>query len=73
VTVTPGDDVLAAQRELGLDLTEANADGTTTIPMPTTVVVDAEGTIRWIDVHADYSTRSEVADILAALDEVVGR
>jgi peroxiredoxin len=73
VTVTPGDDVLAAQRELGLDLTEANADGTVTIPMPTTVVVDAEGTIRWIDVHPDYSTRSEVADILAALDEVVGR
>jgi peroxiredoxin len=73
VTITPDDDVLSAQRGLGLYLTEANADGTATIPMPTTLVVDAEGTIRWIDVHPDYSTRSEVAEILAALDEVIGR
>lgn len=73
VTVKPGDDVLAAQRELGLDLAQVNADGTATIPMPTTVVVDARGIVRWIDVHPDYSTRSEVAEILAALDDALAR
>lgn len=73
VTLEPGDDVLAAQRELGLDLSRVNADASATIPMPTTLVVDAGGTIRWIDVHPDYTTRSEVADILPALDEVLGR
>lgn len=73
VTVTPDDDVLEAQQTLGLDLSQVNADGTATIPMPTTVVVDAGGTIRWIDVHPDYTTRSEVAEILAALDEAIGR
>ena len=36
--------------------------------MPTTVIVDADHVIRWIDVHPDYSTRSEPAAILAALD-----
>jgi len=36
--------------------------------MPTVVIVDATAVIRWIDVHPDYTTRTEVSDILAALD-----
>ncbi|MGV9801079.1 peroxiredoxin-like family protein [Mycobacterium sp. NPDC003449] len=64
----PSPDSIAAQIKLGLDLTEVNADGRTTLPMPTVVVVDAAGVVRWIDVHPDYTTRSEVADILAAVD-----
>jgi alkyl hydroperoxide reductase subunit AhpC len=50
---------------------EHNADGGLTLPMPTTVVVDAIGVIRWIDVHPNYTTRSEVPDILAAVDSVI--
>jgi alkyl hydroperoxide reductase subunit AhpC len=38
--------------------------------MPTVIVVDAAGAIRWIDVHPNYTSRSEVADILAAVDAV---
>jgi peroxiredoxin len=57
----------AAQRGLGLNLTEINADGTATVPMPTTVVIDAAGIVRWIDVHADYTTRSETSEILEAI------
>jgi peroxiredoxin len=72
VTTVADAEVLAAQAELGLDLTQVNADGTATMPMPTTVVVDEAGVIRWIDVHPDYSSRSEVAAILAALDEMLG-
>jgi peroxiredoxin len=61
----------AAQQKLGLDVAEHNADGGLTLPMPTTVVVDAIGVIRWIDVHPNYTTRSEVPDILAAVDSVI--
>jgi hypothetical protein len=64
----PSPDSIAAQVKLGLDLTEVNADGSKTLPMPTVVVVDAAGIIRWIDVHPNYTTRSEVPDILAAVD-----
>lgn len=71
VTIRPTPEVLAAQQELGLDLTAVNADGSAVIPMPTTVVVDAAGTIRWIDVHPDYTSRSEVADILTAVDAML--
>jgi peroxiredoxin len=68
VLTHPTDDAAAAQRSLGLDLTEVNADGTTNVPMPTTLILDTQGVVRWIDVHPDYTTRSEVVDILSALD-----
>ena len=35
----------------------------TDIP-PLLLVVDDEGAIRWIDVHSDYTTRTEAAEIL---------
>ena len=70
IVMTPSPDVIEAQLKLGLDLTQGNADGTTAIPMPTTVVIDADRVVRWVDVHPDYSTRSEVSDILAAIDAI---
>jgi peroxiredoxin len=71
VLTAPSDDARAAQRTLGLDLAEVNADGTHGIPMPTVVIVDGAGIIRWIDVHPDYTTRTEVADIVDALSALV--
>jgi len=72
ILTAPTDDAAAAQAKLGLDLKDVNADGTPTLPMPTVVVVDATGIIRWIDVHPNYSTRSEPADILAAVGATIG-
>jgi peroxiredoxin len=69
VLTAPNDEARAAQLQLGLDLTAANADGTVELPMPTTVIVDSTGTVAWIDVHPDYTTRTEPAEILAALDD----
>lgn len=69
----PSAEGLAAQLQLGLDLTEVNADGTIGIPMPTTMIVDADHKVRWIDVHPDYSTRSEPDQILAALEGLAAR
>jgi peroxiredoxin len=70
ILTEPSPDAAAAAQKVGLDLAEHNADGGLTLPMPTTVVVDAAGVIRWIDVHPNYTTRSEVPDILAAVDSV---
>jgi peroxiredoxin len=67
ILTAPTDDARAVQASFGLDLTQANADGTFTLPMPTVVLVDASGTIRWIDVHPNYRERTEVPAILEAI------
>jgi peroxiredoxin len=58
----------SVQEGLGLSLEKINADGTETIPFPTVILLDHEHTIRWIDVHPNFTTRTEVADIIAAAD-----
>ncbi|MGH3153108.1 MAG: peroxiredoxin-like family protein [Streptosporangiaceae bacterium] len=70
ILTRPSDEARAAQLRLGLDLTAVNADGTIALPMPTVVIADAGHTVRWIDVHPDYSTRTEPAQIRSALDQL---
>lgn len=70
ILTAPSAEARAAQLQLGLDLTAVNADATITLPMPTTAILDAEHRLRWIDVHPDYSTRTEAQQILAALDQL---
>jgi peroxiredoxin len=67
IAFQPAEHVLAAQRELGLDLTQVNADGSPDLPMPTVLIVDPDRTVRFADTRADYTARTEVADILDAL------
>jgi peroxiredoxin len=61
------DEVLAAQRELGLDIAQVNAEGATMLPRPTVLIVDQNHTVRFVDVQPDFTARTEVADIVAAL------
>ena len=69
ILTQPSDEARAAQLQLGLDLTSVNADGTITLPMPATLILDGDHLVRWIDVHPDYSGRTEPEQILQALDE----
>ena len=71
ILTAPSDGTRAAQLQLGLDLTQVNADGTTALPVPTVVIADADGVIRWIDVHLDYTTRTEPGQILQAVTETI--
>jgi peroxiredoxin len=64
------DEVLAAQRQIGLDLAGVNAEGSTRLPRPTVLIVDQNLTVRFADVQPDYTARTEVADILAALTAI---
>jgi peroxiredoxin len=72
IVTAPSEGTRAAQLQLGLDLTKVNADGTTALPMPTVAVADAAGVIRWIDVHLDYTTRTEPDQILQAITQTIG-
>jgi len=57
------------QLGIGLDLEAVNADGTTNVPMPTVALIDPDGILVWIDVHPDYTTRTEPAEVLHAVRE----
>jgi peroxiredoxin len=70
ILTAPSAEARAVQLQLGLDLAVVNADGTAELPMPSTLILDGGLRMRWLDVHPDYSTRSEVADILDALDNL---
>ena len=71
ILTAPSDGARAAQLQLGLDLTQVNADGTTALPMPTVVIAGADGVIRWIDVHPDYTTMAEPGQVLQAVTETI--
>jgi peroxiredoxin len=64
------DDVLEAQRKLGLDLAAVNAEGSTQLPRPTVLIVERDRVVRFVDVQPDYTARTEVIDILAALADL---
>jgi peroxiredoxin len=67
ITFEPSEDGLAAQRNLGVDIRATRADGGTVLPMPTVLIVDRNRVVRFVDIHPDYTGRTEVEDILAAL------
>ncbi len=51
----------------GVDLTKFNGDESWTLPMPARFVIDRSGIIRFADVSADYTVRSEPSDTIKAL------
>lgn len=63
----PSSEARAAHTELGFDVADSNADATGDIPFPTVLVVDAEQIVTFVDVHVDYTTRTEVEQIVEAL------
>jgi peroxiredoxin len=68
ITFDPSEEGLAAQRQLGIDIRTTRADGATTLPMPTVLIVDRDHIVRFADVHPNYTGRTEVDEIVAALE-----
>jgi peroxiredoxin len=64
IWTSPSDEVAAIQEQFDLKIPEMSVEGSYRVPMPTTLIVDRDGVIRFIDVHPNVSTRTEVADIL---------
>jgi peroxiredoxin len=70
IVTSPSEASREVTQQLGIDLREANADGGYELPIPTVVLVDGDGVIVWSDIHPDYTTRTEVADILSAVAQL---
>jgi peroxiredoxin len=70
IRTEPSAEARAAHTELGFDVADSNADATGDIPFPTVLVIDADRVVRFADVHVDYTTRTEVPEILAAVERL---
>jgi peroxiredoxin len=57
-------------RSFGIDLAQANADGTWRLPMPARLIVGSDRRVRQAEVNADYTTRPEPSETLAELERV---
>lgn len=68
IVTQPTADARAAHTDLGFDVADSNADSTGDIPFPTVLILDANRVVSYADVHVNYTTRTEVADILQSLD-----
>jgi peroxiredoxin len=66
IVTAPSAAAQEAHTALGFAVKDSNADDSPAIPFPTVLVVDADGVVRFVDIHVDYTTRTETADILAA-------
>ncbi|HWC39729.1 MAG TPA: peroxiredoxin-like family protein [Acidimicrobiales bacterium] len=53
-----------------VDLRDHNADRSWQLPVPATFVIGRDGVVRAAQVSADYRTRMEPGDIIAALDDL---
>jgi peroxiredoxin len=56
--------------DIGVDLRDQNADGSWTLPVPATFVINREGTVVAASIEVDYRTRMEPAVILEVLDQL---
>lgn len=68
IVTAPSEAARAAHTQLGFEVADSNADDTAAIPFPSVFVLDETGTVRFADVHVDYTTRTEVDEVLAAVD-----
>ncbi|MCF8231979.1 MAG: AhpC/TSA family protein [Bacteroidales bacterium] len=55
---------------LGAKLKKTHSDESQRLPIPATYVIDQNGTITWRQFNPDYKKRSNVAEILNALEKI---
>lgn len=70
IVTAPSAAARTAHTALGFDVADNNADDTAAIPFPTVLLTDASGAVRFVDVHVDYTTRTEVPEILDAISRL---
>lgn len=66
---------LAVARRFGVENrnTSLRPPGLVGLPIPTTLLADADGIVRWIDQSADYMERSEPGRVMDALANALPR
>lgn len=64
----PSAQARAAHAGLGFDVADSGSDGTAGLAFPTVLVLDAQRRVVFADVQVDYTARTEVEAVLAAVE-----
>jgi peroxiredoxin len=64
--------VIDLYKQFEIKLDEHNGDDSWTLPMPSRLIIDQDGIVRYADISPDYSTRPEPEDTLIALKKITG-
>ncbi len=64
------DDLRSIYRQFKINLDEYNGDDSWTLPMPTRLIIDKDGVIRYAEMDPDYTIRPDPEETVAALREI---
>ena len=65
------DDLKGVYQQIKINLDEYNRDDSWTLPMPTRLIIDKGGAIRYAEINPDYTVRPDPEETIAALKEIV--
>lgn len=65
------DDLKGVYEGFGIGLDEYNGDTSRTLPMPTRLIIDRDGIIRYAEINPDYTVRPDPEDTIEALKKII--
>jgi peroxiredoxin len=67
------EDLREVYLKFGIDLPKHNGDDSWTLPLPTSLIIDQRGIIRYAAINADYTVRPDPKETIAALKKIVAQ
>lgn len=65
------EDLKGVYQRFGINLDEYNGDTSWTLPMPTRLIIDRDGIIRYAEINPDYTVRPDPEDTIEALRKII--
>jgi len=65
------EDLKTIYRQFKINLDEYNGDDSWALPMPTRLIIDKDGVIRYEEINPDYTVRPDPEETITALKEIV--
>lgn len=67
------EDLREVYLKFNIDVPKHNGDDSWTLPLPTRLIIDPKGIIRYAAINADYTVRPEPEETIAALKNIIER
>ena len=65
------DDLKEVYLKFNIDLEKYNGDNSWTLPLPTRLIIDADGIIQYVEANVDHTVRPDPEETVSALKDIV--